>query len=179
MNIKNLYLTGLVAISVVFTGCVGNGNKAYAFEIPQIDESAQTLVDDMIRLEDFVGTNIVLNFWASWCPPCRAETPGLIAAYDRYRDTGLEIIGISVWTQGESIESASDFIRQFGVTYLMGADVSGDVYSNYVAMANLGSLRSALPMTVFIDREGYIIKIWPGGIEEDKLDSLITELFFD
>lgn len=180
MNIKNIYLITLILISfVISTGCIGKENKAYDFEVPAIDAHTQALTDDRIRLKDFSGTNVVLNFWASWCPPCRAETPGLVAAYASYKDKGVEIIGISVWTQGETIEAASDFIRDFDVTYLMGADVTGEIYANYASIANLGSLRSPLPMTVFINKDGYIMKVWPGGIEEDKLYSLINELFLD
>ena len=180
MNIKNLYLIALISFSfVILVGCTGKGSKAYEFEVPQIDISSQQLADDSIRLQDFSGTNVVLNFWASWCPPCRAETPSLVGAYNTYRDRGVEILGISVWTQGETIGAASDFIREFEVPYLMGADVTGDVYANYASMANLGSLRSPLPMTVFIDKDGYIMKVWPGGIEQDKLNAIINELFLD
>lgn|GEM_PF-1781116 len=177
MKSRNVCVLSIILVLLILLSSCGTGSqKAYDFKVRKLDVENRALSEDMIRLRDFQDVAIVLNFWASWCPPCGAEMPGLVAAHDIFKNKGVQFIGINVWSGGENAGDASDFLKEFSVTYPSGADTTGEAYTNYARQASLGSLSSPLPMTVFIDRNGYIIKIWPGSIQEDKLVTLVNEL---
>lgn len=111
------------------------------FEIKTFD--GQTL-----RLADLKGKPVVLNFWASWCVPCRDEAPALQAMWEKYKDQGLIVIGVDyVDTEPE----AKKFLQDFGVTYPAGADVGTVISSKYKI--------TGVPETYFITRDG---KLLPG-----------------
>jgi len=99
-----------------------------------------------LRLDAFRGHPIVLNFWASWCPPCRAETKALEAAYLRYKARGVVIIGID--GQTDTWGASRDFLHQQGVTYPVGRDVRGAAARAYRV--------GALPTTYFIGADGRV-----------------------
>lgn len=100
----------------------------------------------LISLDQFRGHPIVLNFWASWCPPCRAEMPALEAAYRKYRDRGVVVIGIDGAT--DTWPASRMFFEGRGVTYPMGRDERGQVAERYHV--------AALPTTFFIRPDGRI-----------------------
>ncbi len=116
------------------------GALAPAFEAPSYAQG------ETVRLDAFRGHPIVLNFWASWCPPCRAETEELEAAYLRFKDRGVVILGIDSETDtwGES----RAFLHQHGVTYPVARDVRGAVARAYRI--------AALPTTYFIGADGRV-----------------------
>jgi peroxiredoxin len=107
-----------------------------------------------ISLAELRGQSVVLNLWASWCPPCRAEMPALQNAYERYRGRGLEIIALNT-TYQDNESAAAEFARELGLEFPILLDRTGLV-------SNLYHLR-ALPTTFFIDREGVIQKVIIGG----------------
>jgi peroxiredoxin len=98
---------------------------------------------NVVRLSDFKGKAVVLNFWATWCVPCRQEFPELINAYDRNKDKGLVIIGVNV---RENASSVRKFADDFGARYPILVDTDGSVSSQYRIQG--------LPVTWFIDRDG-------------------------
>ncbi len=99
---------------------------------------------EVIRLDAFRGHPVVLNFWASWCPPCREETRILEAAYLKYGSRGLVIIGVD--SQSDAAGDSLAFLRQRGATYPAGRDERGVVARAYRV--------SALPTTYFIGADG-------------------------
>ncbi|MBI1734009.1 MAG: redoxin domain-containing protein [Candidatus Rokubacteria bacterium] len=105
-----------------------------------------TLFDgSVLRLEDFRGKVVFLNFWASWCPPCRAEARTLEAAWRNYRDQGVVFVGVNI--QDEE-ESARAFLEEFGITYPNGIDRGARIAIEYGVWG--------LPETFFIDRDGHV-----------------------
>jgi len=68
-----------------------------------------------VRLSDFRGKAVLLNFWATWCAPCRVETPGLVDLYRQYKEQGLEVVGVSM-DDGEQ-ERVADFVKDMGIDY--------------------------------------------------------------
>src|SRR5437868_4195356 len=100
------------------------------------------------KLSDLRGKVVVLNFWATWCAPCRVETPWLVDFYRQYKEQGLEVVGVSM-DDGDR-QQVADFVKEMKVNYtiLIGNHAVGDAY---------GGLRF-LPQTFFIGRDGKIIK---------------------
>ncbi len=98
-----------------------------------------------VRLSDFRGKVVFLNFWASWCPPCRAEAPLLEQAWQRYKDQGVVFLGVDIQDREED---ARRFIQEFGITYMNGRDGNSRIAIDYGVYG--------IPETFFIDREGRI-----------------------
>ncbi|MEE8356073.1 MAG: TlpA disulfide reductase family protein [Anaerolineales bacterium] len=113
-----------------------------------------TLGGDEITLSDLLGYPVIINFWASWCPPCRAEMPAFQQVYEEYQDRGLIIAAVNATNQ-DSRSDAVDFAATNYLTFPILLDISGSASRSY----NLHSL----PTTVFVDREGVIQKIIIGG----------------
>lgn len=114
------------------------GRPAPPFSLPLFDGR-------MLRLEDLRGQVVFLNFWASWCPPCRAEAPALESTWQQTRHQGVVFLGIS--TQDEE-ERARAFLDEFGITYPNGRDADGRIAIDYGVWG--------LPETFFISPEGRI-----------------------
>lgn len=101
---------------------------------------------------EFGGKVLIVNFWASWCPPCVQETPSMIAFTNQYRDKGVVVFGISV---DKSQKNYDNFLRRFGVTFLTARDPEGkvnDLFGTYV-----------YPETYVINREGKVVQKIIGG----------------
>jgi len=107
-----------------------------------------------LRLSDLRGKAVVLNFWATWCRPCRREMPQFVEAYDRYRDQGLVIVAVDLQ---ESRGTIGSFVDDFGVEFPVAIDRQGDVADEYRLLG--------LPTTYFIDRNGVIRSIYRGPLE--------------
>lgn len=121
------------------------------FSTPPI--SLKTMTGETIELDDFPETLIILNFWASWCPPCRAEMPALQAVYDEYQGT-VEILAINASNQ-DSLDSVRRMQDEFGLTFPILMDSSGIAQIEYAI--------NSLPTTYFIGYDGIIKKVEIGG----------------
>ena len=134
---------------------------------PAPDFTLQSLDGRTVRLSDFRGKAVVLNFWATWCAPCRVEMPWLVELSRRYRAQGVEVVGVSLDDPGQEQEVAK-FARERNVDYtiLLGSNAVGDAY---------GGARF-LPQTFFIDRDGRIVKSTVGITTESDLEKNIREL---
>lgn len=137
------------------------GFLAPAFELEKLE-------GEMARLADFRGQAVVLNLWASWCPPCRAEMPALQSLYEQYREQGLVVLAVNM-THQDSTAAASEFAAEFELSFPILLDHTGLV-------GNLYRMR-ALPTTFFIDREGVIQDVIVGGpMSEVTLQSMVVAL---
>ena len=126
----------------------------------------QDLDGNPIRLEDLRGKVVWINFFASWCPPCQQETPILRELADRYRDQGLEVIGISV--QETSAGDLGAYAERYDLDYTIGFDASGHIFRTYKAYA--------LPTQFFIDPNGVIVTVVNGPVDEAGASALIESL---
>ena len=111
-----------------------------------------------LSLSDLEGEVVVLNFWASWCLPCRREMPAFETIYQEYKERGVVFVGVAV---DDFAQDARDFAAEVGVSYPVGLDVTGEIAEAY----EIG----ALPTTFFIDREGMITRKIAGQVNEGIL----------
>jgi peroxiredoxin len=127
----------------------------------------KTLDGRAVKLSDFRGKAVVVNFWATYCGPCRVEMPWLIDLYKQYRSQGLEIVGVSMDDDGEQ-QRVADFVREIGANYtiLLGNHTVGDAY---------GGARF-LPQTFFINRDGQITGSATGMKSKSELAGLIHKV---
>ncbi len=114
------------------------------------------------------GKVLLLNFWATWCPPCRIEIPELIALQEQYRDQGLQIVGIAI----DEPQSTKDYVEAAGINYptLTGAQDAIEVAVDY------GNAIGALPYTVLVDREGGIAYTRQGQLDRRDAEDMILDL---
>jgi cytochrome c biogenesis protein CcmG/thiol:disulfide interchange protein DsbE len=113
---------------------------------------------DPVSLSNYFGSPIVLNFWASWCPPCRDETPHFEKIWRLYRQKDVVVLGINVQ---DTLADADEYIREFDVTFTNAIDKNGKIMVDYGV--------TGLPVTFFIDRDGTIVGRWVGSIGESSL----------
>jgi cytochrome c biogenesis protein CcmG/thiol:disulfide interchange protein DsbE len=133
------------------------------------DFTLSTLDGDEVTLSDLQGNPVVLNLWASWCPPCRAEMPAIQKIYEQNLDRGLQVLAVNM-TYQDSPNAARSFVREFDLSFPVPLDETGEVGKGY--------LMRALPSTFFIDREGIIQTVIIGGpMSETTLQSAIEALF--
>jgi cytochrome c biogenesis protein CcmG/thiol:disulfide interchange protein DsbE len=118
------------------------------------DFTLETLTGDQVQLSRLRGKIVVINFWTTWCPPCRAETPALETSYKAYKDVDVVILGLNL-TDQDSLNDVQSFVQEFGLTYPILLDRDG-------ATGLLYQL-NGLPTTVFINRQGVIRTVVVGG----------------
>jgi peroxiredoxin len=132
------------------------------------DFSLRTAEGEIITLSELKGRPILINFWASWCPPCRAEMPAFERAYQAWQDQGFLILAINA-TQQDSVDQALAFAQEYGLSFPLLFDADGQVYRNY-------QVRS-LPTSFFVDPQGVIREVVVGGpISEALLHVRVEQL---
>ena len=150
------------------------------------DFTLKTLDGKTLRLSDYRGQVVVLNFWATWCPPCREEIPDFIALYRAYKDAKVAVIGIALNDEADNLRS---FSEKFGIPYpiVMGNEEVLAVFSqvegvpsvlrrgsNEVTMGNGGI--QVIPTTFTIDREGNIYRKHVGLRKREDLEPEVNKL---
>ena len=143
-----------------------SGDAAPDFEIT-LFENENHQRGEMIRLSQFQGKPVVVNFWFPSCPPCAAEMPDFEAAFKAHKADGVEFIGIQL-VGLDTVDDGQDFVREIGVTYALGADESGDIIRDYKV--------TGFPSTAFLDRDHNIIRKWTGFLDRAKIEELVQEL---
>ncbi|NPA90611.1 MAG: redoxin domain-containing protein [Chloroflexi bacterium] len=134
------------------------GFLAPDFELPTLDGR-------MVKLSDYRGHHVVLNFWATWCPPCKAEMPAIVKEYNRYKGEGLVVLAID---QAESPEKVRAFVEAHGMTFPVLLDEK-------MRVADVYRIRS-LPTTYFITPDGTIIDKVEGMMNEAMVRSRFQHL---
>ena len=125
-----------------------------------------TLFDgESISLSELRGKVVLIDFWTSWCPPCRREAPTLADAYRRFEGRGVVFVGVAVW---DSEEQAAGFVRELGVEYPNGLDSKGTIAIDYGL--------TGIPEKYIVDREGRLVRKFVGPMEPDQLEAVLIEL---
>ena len=131
---------------------------------PAPDFTLTTLEGAEFRLSDELETPIVLNFWATWCGPCRRELPALQATFERF-DGEVLIVGVD---QAEDPATVQKFVDELGLSFVIPLDEKTAISRRYKVVG--------LPTTFFIDRNGIIQRIWSGEMNNITLAENIAEI---
>ena len=157
--------TVVIIVLAVFIGCTRSDERSTATSGEAPNFKLQDLNGKTVQLSDFKGKPVLLDFWATWCPPCRDSIPGMVKLHKDYADKGLVILAVSV--DGGATEDIRSFQKEYGMTYtvLMGTE---DVASQY-------SVRT-IPMMIVIDKSGKIQKRYLGAGNEDDIEKTVKQL---
>ena len=164
---------GLIAAVVLLLpaallGCVA-GREAQSVGITEgnraRDFSLESLQGDKISLSDFRGTVVLINFWATWCEPCRAEVPGFEQVFRSHRDDGFVVLGINVEETREQVEP---FVDSVDVTYPVLLDPGGEVSAVYRTLG--------LPMSLLLTPDGEIYVRHVGFLSEAALEDYLQKV---
>ncbi|HYY69845.1 MAG TPA: TlpA disulfide reductase family protein [Terriglobales bacterium] len=155
---RNAIVLAVVIAAValmLFTGVRMTKPKAGTLKLPAVgkngsvapDFELKSLEGKPVRLSDFRGKAVLLNFWATWCAPCKVEMPWFVDLQKQYGTQGLQVIGVAMDDSGE--EAIAKFAGEMGVNYpvLIGKEAVGDAYGGV----------EFLPTTFFIDRQGRVV----------------------
>ncbi|NJK79588.1 MAG: redoxin domain-containing protein [Chloroflexaceae bacterium] len=172
------YAVGGVVLALLLIGVVWMLTDRT--ELPSVGEmnrrapdiSLPTLAGDELRLSDYRGQVVLVNFWGTWCEPCIRETPALQAAYTELKDQGLVIVGVNLTDdeirQGNSLEDVQAFVDQFQVSYPIALDMEGEATRAFRVFP--------LPTSFFIDPAGNIRFVRVSEITADEVTVLFEEL---
>lgn len=137
----------------------GGNTTAPAWSLKDLDGKT-------VSLSDFKGKVVLLNFWATWCPPCRAEIPDLVALQNQYREAGLVVVGLSIDTITPAQIQA--FAKRTKINYpvVIAGEETVAAYGNF----------PSIPTTFFVNREGKIARTIQGGADRAALEMAIKPL---
>lgn len=153
---RRALIAGALSAGLLFAGSLGlpsagaarEGERPQAFTLPAVPGGP---VEGRFRLEEHLGERpVVILFWATWCAPCRQELPLYQQLYERYKDDGLVVVGISM-DGSNTIASAGPTARRLGLTFPVVSDLDTSVTSRI-------NPRRAAPFSVWIDRRGRIVR---------------------
>jgi len=176
-------LTGLLLILVLVAGWAGSGKS----DVTEIggntnaviysaghrpvapDFTATTLTGSKLSFSSYRGRVVVLNFWGSWCAPCREEAPALAVTAQQYQPTGVSFLGVD---ERDTTASAEAFTRNFGVTYPSVNDPSQEIALDFTAVVPL----EGTPTTLVIDRTGHIAGAVFGTATSRELTAILAKV---
>ena len=132
------------------------------------DFTVQSLNGDKWSLEDQQGKVVLVNFWATWCPPCRFETPALVDLHTKYADRGFTVAGITM--DEEPQDTVPEFVKKYGISYPILTPTE---------QLSLMDRVEALPTSILIDKSGRIARTYVGLVTEtglsDDIEALLSE----
>ncbi|MDX2764633.1 TlpA family protein disulfide reductase [Streptomyces europaeiscabiei] len=185
---KTVRLAAMCAIAVALSGCstseplvldtdTAQSGRSQPFKSVPVAEradapefSGSTVDEDPVRLSDYRGKVVVVNAWATWCGPCRAESPALERTYQKFKDQGVQVLGISTDVKRQN---ARAFQREFALSYPSLHDPDGRQFLKLPrGMVN----PQFLPFTLFVDREGRIAGAVQAPLTEKELQAILTPI---
>lgn len=141
---------------------LAKGEKAPDFELT-------TLAGEPVKLSDYQGKKVILNFWATWCPPCRAEMPDMQKYYEEQaQDENVEILAVNLTTADKGMDAINAFVDEFQLTFPVPMDTEGDIGEIYQA--------ATIPTSYMIDTEGRVQNKIVGPMNEQMMEDFIANM---
>ncbi|CAM3905411.1 peroxiredoxin family protein [Mesobacillus thioparans] len=131
-------------------------------EAPELE--LKTLEGETIKLSDYRGKRVILNFWATWCPPCKAEMPHMQNFYEDYHDQGVEILAVNLTSMDKGVDEVQKFVDEYGLTFTIPLDEEGTAGTTYQAFT--------IPTSYILDENGVITKKIVGPMDEKMMKEL-------
>lgn len=138
---------------------IQKGNKAPDFKLKTLDNKE-------VKLSDYKGKKVILNFWATWCPPCKAEIPDLIKFYEDFKDKDVVILGVDLTQSEKSQNAVADFLKSYGITYPVALDTDGTASKMYQV--------TGIPTSYIIDTQGIIRDIIVGPMDFEGMKRMLS-----
>ena len=172
---RQILLAGLVAVAIAMWpgACArdrvpaGAGDDTTATQV-SLKYTLKDMTGKDVRLADYAGKPLIINFWATWCAPCKDEIPALIAVHEKYKSQGLTILGVSI---DDSPGDLQKFAAQFGMTYPVLVGQGHD------DMLEAFEASYAVPVSWFIRKDGSVYMKHEGGQTRDWFEQQIKALF--
>ncbi|PGT79576.1 thiol-disulfide oxidoreductase ResA [Bacillus sp. AFS040349] len=160
-------LIGFVAVIayILYTNFFNNDNGLITEGDIAPDFQLQTLDGETVRLSDYKGQGVFLNFWATYCPPCKEEMPYMQNQYEEFKDKGVTILAIDV---GEPKLTVEKFVKRHGLTFPILLDQNEDVLDSYGV--------GPIPVTFLIDKDGKVVDRITAGLTEEDIKKYLTRI---
>jgi peroxiredoxin len=167
VGLAMLVLSSSLAQPTALPSLPSSSRSALRVDAPAPDFTLNTFDGRAVSLSALRGKRVLINFWASWCPPCLEETPALIAAYNelRQRDPDIEFIGVGT---NDDAENLRKFAENNRIPYLVVNDSDSRVSDAYGVLG--------MPTTVFVDSSGVIRRVWNGAITQAQVVEIMRSL---
>jgi cytochrome c biogenesis protein CcmG/thiol:disulfide interchange protein DsbE len=157
----------LALVLMLGYGLAGNqgntGSSLLAHEAP--DFTLELFDGNTLTLSDLRGQPVVVNFWASWCAPCREEAADVESVWRDYKDRGVVFVGVNV---SDARQDALDYIDEFQITYSNGPDRGKETYNAYGV--------TGFPETFFVNSQGIVVRKFVGPVDQQALSAFVEDL---
>lgn len=141
---------------------VGRKTETRTISVAAPDFELKTLNGERVKLSDFKGKKVLINFWATWCPPCVEEMPAMQEFHDEHAaKEGVVILAVNATDKESNIDTVKRFVHEFGISFPILLDDNGDVLLNYEVLT--------LPTSLIIDEGGMVVEQLLGPITEEVL----------
>ncbi|ALS78041.1 MULTISPECIES: TlpA disulfide reductase family protein [Planococcus] len=141
---------------------LAKGEKAPDFQLTTLDGQEVTL-------SDYQGQKVLLNFWATWCPPCRAEMPHMQSYFEEHaEEENVVILSVNLTTEDKGLEEIEEFVEEFGLEFAIPMDEKGDVGATYQAVS--------IPTSYMIDTKGRIQNKVVGPMDLPMMEKLVEAM---
>lgn len=140
---------------------VKEGKAAPDFELTTLD-------GETVKLSDYQGKKVILNFWATWCPPCKAEMPHMQDFYEKNKENGIEILAVNLTNMDKGQAAIEEFVTDYGLTFEIPLDEDGTIGRQYQAFS--------IPTSYMIDTNGVITKKIVGPMDGAMMEKLTAAM---
>ncbi|MDN7244433.1 peroxiredoxin family protein [Planococcus shenhongbingii] len=133
------------------------------------DFELTTLDGETVSLSDYQGKKVILNFWATWCPPCRAEMPHMQKYFEEQaKEENVEILAVNLTTEDRGIDKVKTFVREYDLTFPILMDLEGEIGASYQAVT--------IPTSYMIDTKGRVQNKIVGPMDETMIEKMVSNL---
>ncbi|MBM7647466.1 peroxiredoxin [Bacillus ectoiniformans] len=135
---------------------------------PAPDFELTTLSGDKVKLSDYQGKKVILNFWATWCPPCKAEMPHMQSFYEKNKDQGIEVLAVNLTNADKGRQNIQEFVSDYGLSFPIPLDEQGSIGAHYQTYT--------IPTSYIIDTKGVIANKIVGPMDEGMMEDLVNSI---